>query len=266
MERKNTVLLTVIAVATLLVAVVGATFAYFTATNTTEGNGQSANVTTQKELGGTNFKFEGTGQHTSYLSYPGGIGVLAAKATLTETTEDDEANYKASYGVSIKYTNNTATNLEWELYELETEDLSSNLDPKCSLVSKVDSAQHQTQFWYNDDGNDSSGSDCTFTGSGLTSLSSPVAKGQLLASKAEEQTISAVSSAEGEKSTGRLNGFTLQTDGTADNTTGKSKYYYLVVRFKNDGSNQNEGNQNLGINVSLVLDDNSPVTAPVAGQ
>jgi predicted ribosomally synthesized peptide with SipW-like signal peptide len=33
MERKNTVLLTVIAVATLLVAVVGATFAYFTATS-----------------------------------------------------------------------------------------------------------------------------------------------------------------------------------------------------------------------------------------
>lgn len=33
MERKNTILLTVIAVATLLVAVVGATFAYFTATS-----------------------------------------------------------------------------------------------------------------------------------------------------------------------------------------------------------------------------------------
>ena len=34
MEKKNTLLLTVIAVATLLVAVVGATFAYFTATST----------------------------------------------------------------------------------------------------------------------------------------------------------------------------------------------------------------------------------------
>ena len=36
MEKKNTLLLTVIAVATLLVAVVGATFAYFTATSTGE--------------------------------------------------------------------------------------------------------------------------------------------------------------------------------------------------------------------------------------
>ena len=38
MEKKNTVLLTVIAVATLLVAVVGATFAYFTASNSSTGN------------------------------------------------------------------------------------------------------------------------------------------------------------------------------------------------------------------------------------
>ena len=40
-NRKNTILLTVIAVATLLVAVVGATFAYFSAQ---QGNSQSANV------------------------------------------------------------------------------------------------------------------------------------------------------------------------------------------------------------------------------
>ena len=38
MDKKNTMLLTVIAVATLLVAVVGATFAYFTASNTASGS------------------------------------------------------------------------------------------------------------------------------------------------------------------------------------------------------------------------------------
>jgi len=37
MDKKNTMLLTVIAVATLLVAVVGATFAYFSVTNSTVG-------------------------------------------------------------------------------------------------------------------------------------------------------------------------------------------------------------------------------------
>ncbi|MEG1506295.1 MAG: hypothetical protein RR478_02230 [Bacilli bacterium] len=41
MEKKNTLLLTVIAVATLLVAVVGATFAFFTAQ---KGTGANANV------------------------------------------------------------------------------------------------------------------------------------------------------------------------------------------------------------------------------
>ncbi len=41
MDKKNTLLLTVIAIATLLVAVVGATFAYFTAQ---KGEGQNANI------------------------------------------------------------------------------------------------------------------------------------------------------------------------------------------------------------------------------
>lgn len=43
MEKKNTILLTVIAIATLLVAVVGATFAYFTANVTTTGNDNNQN-------------------------------------------------------------------------------------------------------------------------------------------------------------------------------------------------------------------------------
>ena len=45
MEKKNTVLLTIIAVAVLLVAVVGATFAYFTATSTGSKT-QTVKVTT----------------------------------------------------------------------------------------------------------------------------------------------------------------------------------------------------------------------------
>lgn len=45
MEKKNTILLTVIAIATLLVAVVGATFAYFTANVTTSGNTDNRTAT-----------------------------------------------------------------------------------------------------------------------------------------------------------------------------------------------------------------------------
>ena len=56
MEKKNTILLTVIAVATLLVAVVGATFAYFTATTQT-GTGAGTTATdTATTVGGTNLE------------------------------------------------------------------------------------------------------------------------------------------------------------------------------------------------------------------
>ena len=49
MEKKNTMLLTVIAVATLLVAVVGATFAYFSITATS--NGKTAATITAQNVG-----------------------------------------------------------------------------------------------------------------------------------------------------------------------------------------------------------------------
>ena len=47
MERKNTLLLTVIAIATLLVAVVGATFAYFATQVSTENNGLNVVANTE---------------------------------------------------------------------------------------------------------------------------------------------------------------------------------------------------------------------------
>ncbi len=48
MDKKNVMLLTVIAVATLLVAVVGATFAYFSLTNTNNGGTTTATTTTEQ--------------------------------------------------------------------------------------------------------------------------------------------------------------------------------------------------------------------------
>lgn len=49
MEKRNTMLLTVVAIATLLVAVVGATFAYFTATGTLEGSSDVEVVTSSHD-------------------------------------------------------------------------------------------------------------------------------------------------------------------------------------------------------------------------
>ena len=56
MEKGNTALLTVIGVATLLVALVGATFAYFTATLSNE-SAQSISVTTATPVG---LEYEGS--------------------------------------------------------------------------------------------------------------------------------------------------------------------------------------------------------------
>ena len=57
-NRKNTILLTVIAVATLLVAVVGATFAYFTAQG---GTSQTGNINVQTEAAASSsFQIDGS--------------------------------------------------------------------------------------------------------------------------------------------------------------------------------------------------------------
>lgn len=78
MEKKNTVLLTVIAIATLLVAVVGATFAYFSANQT-----NTANVTVQAQTS-ENDVFTATG-----------TGALSVSATGEEMQVGNASNDNA---------------------------------------------------------------------------------------------------------------------------------------------------------------------------
>ena len=93
MEKKNMVLLTVIAVATLLVAVVGATFAYFTASIQNDYNGQGSNGTANISSGSvgsnTTVVAEVDGQAGSFEAtdvYPGHKEVAALKVTVTGDT------------------------------------------------------------------------------------------------------------------------------------------------------------------------------------
>ena len=105
MERKNMVLLTVIAVATLLVAVVGATFAFFTATVTDsreEGSGQGGtNVTAASvasELIVANVD-QAAGKFTASDVYPGHKEVAALKVTA-----DNSSGQAASVSdIAIEY-------------------------------------------------------------------------------------------------------------------------------------------------------------------
>ena len=104
MDKKNTLLLTVIAIATLLVAVVGATFAYFSAQTGTEKRADINVTTTAMKIDGTidikanqiNFA-NGEGSLTDSVS-----GYVGFTASTAEGTGPKEYCYKAA----IKITSN----------------------------------------------------------------------------------------------------------------------------------------------------------------
>lgn len=94
-NKKNTVLLTVIAVATLLVAVVGATFAYFTAQG---GTGSTANVTVTT----------GTAASSQFGSF-GAINIYADATTFSDTGEWAGT----ADGERTKHTGTSTGNVSW---------------------------------------------------------------------------------------------------------------------------------------------------------
>lgn len=118
MEKKNTLLLTVIAVATLLVAVVGATFAYFGSFTTTVDNKAAVNVTTEAaksssfittsaslklNVAGSEM-LKGTGGATS-VGTPTGDN---ANLTVTLNAEDPATTTTCTYDVYFAYDEGSA--------------------------------------------------------------------------------------------------------------------------------------------------------------
>ncbi|MBQ6687118.1 MAG: hypothetical protein IJN03_01180 [Bacilli bacterium] len=95
-DKKSTVLLTVVAVATLLVAVAGSTFAFFAA-NTDELEG-SVEVSTQTAAGSDVFTSTGASQIglsvTNDKMMPGDANTSETEATITETDADAAAGEK----------------------------------------------------------------------------------------------------------------------------------------------------------------------------
>lgn len=116
MERKNTILLTVIAVATLLVAVVGATFAYFTATTTQSGAGETATGSTA-DLKGATLTLAPSGNIKSFFKYPGGYGVAGASFAAAKKDSADTNAYNVSYKVTYSIANATNTELTFKIYK-----------------------------------------------------------------------------------------------------------------------------------------------------
>lgn len=117
MEKKNTILLTVIAVATLLVAVVGATFAYFTASTNPDGSGGTDTVNTTT-VGDIDLEMAPV-TVSNDLKYPGGFLVVGASVTATDS--DTANDFDLTYQLNGTISNGTGTELTWTLYEVASQ-------------------------------------------------------------------------------------------------------------------------------------------------
>ncbi len=131
MDKKNTMLLTVIAVATLLVAVVGATFAFFAIQATSESNAkatitgstENANVGSVALTGNTTLKLNLTAENMSkanqgktyYASTDGTAKESEEKLTVgtaTLTGGDSGIVYECTANYKVTYDDSSA-NIEW---------------------------------------------------------------------------------------------------------------------------------------------------------
>ena len=225
MERKNTILLTVIAVATLLVAVVGATFAYFTASTSAGGSAQgetSAKTASMPQVSVNKETIAGTAN----TIYPGTMNGVGASISAQVTGEGATGKtYKISYTVTGKVElldkEGTSPNdfdfpVEWELYESSTKTESAEII-ECQDVQATP-----------DDGNQVHYSQTCNVKSGL---GSKVAEGKIVKTGSEESgdNLTKGNVATVTYSTGSINATEAQS----------TKYYYLVVKYASEEQDQN---------------------------
>ena len=204
MENKNTVLLSVIAVATLLVAVVGATFAYYTASTANSGAGESATITTNT-VGDVTLTMAKTTTANS-LNYPGGYLVAGAVVTGSHT---GSTAYKTTYTINGNIANATKTQLTWTLYEVSA----AVSSPVSGCTVKETASAGETRYSY---------TGCTVSTSitNGTKVKTGTANAATTAGTAVNTAVTAT-------------GETLTTT-----TAGAKTYYYLVVNYPDTNANQ----------------------------
>ncbi len=239
-NRGQTIFLSVIGIATLLVAIIGATFAYFTTQVTKNDiNGGSLSGTTAN-VGGTTFTFSETNEK-SYINYPGGLAVLEVTATFAKDASNTATNsYEATYNLQIDYTNETSTDLTYALYALDNPIEMNNIT--CTLHSEQD-AQDSTKLylWYGEAGNKTS--NCAIaTEESVFPDGNKITNGTLTKEKSESQKITA-----------SLDGQSI----TTSSTEAAKKYYYLVVKYPNvegtEPKDQNADANAKAITASLTI-------------
>ena len=113
MEKKNVIFLSVIAVATLLTAVIGTTFAYFTANFTTSNKENAPSTVTTKSLVGTTVTL-GASIKPAEQVYPGFRAVQKIELNGTDTgVVDGQVTLKVTPNIPSEF----GTDLEWTLYQ-----------------------------------------------------------------------------------------------------------------------------------------------------
>ena len=113
MEKKNVIFLSVIAVATLLTAVIGTTFAYFTANFTTSNAGNATSTVKTKTLVGTTVTL-GDPIKPAEQIYPGFRGVQKIEVKGTDTGDVDG---QLTLTVTPTIPTEFGEDLEWTLYQ-----------------------------------------------------------------------------------------------------------------------------------------------------
>lgn len=134
MEKKSMVLLTVVAVATLLVTVVGATFAYFTATITNGGTSTQTQVTTTTIANAT-FN-QGTAVSESNWC-PGKY--VAKKFDIKTTAGSAAAKVKISFDTATSTF--TTSNMKYSLYEADSDTALPTVTPGTCAYSAIGGGQ-----------------------------------------------------------------------------------------------------------------------------
>ena len=139
MERKNTLLLTVIAIATLLVAVIGATFAYFASTTEIEA---TANVTATT---GAAASFSSSSTDALELNITAALMTEASAETEPEAANDSAnlivnlsaaANVECTY--NIGYVNTATEGNEYTPVEPTTDSRSYEFEITASYCQEED--------------------------------------------------------------------------------------------------------------------------------
>ena len=212
MEKKNTILLTVIAVATLLVAVVGATFAYFTASTSTGDGTGSAATGTPTTLGSTAIDMETVAtQGASNMTYPGGMMVAAAKVTASVTGDQTyNMTYDVKFEVDTSALAGSTSEIKYTVYRVDSE-VSGDLVTGC-VPNEVPDGNNKKYYYTN----------CA-AATGITS-GTPV------------------------KTEATIDEHTAKTEVTISDQTfsnvtnaGDEYVYYLVVSYVNDEQNDQTG-------------------------